>query len=319
MGDTTSIEWTEATWNPILGCTKVSPGCDHCYAERIVERFHGKGSFADVRLNEAKLNLPLTWKRPRRVFVNSMSDLFHEGVPDDFIVDVFARMWWSPRHTFQVLTKRHARMRSLMPKVEEALRQIAGDLTLVDAPTPLTWPLPNVWLGVSVEDQKWADIRIRHLLETPAAVRWLSCEPLLGPLNLQRYLSGIAYSSTAMGRGVGGQMFTSGPGLDWVVVGGESGPGARPMHPQWLRSLRDQCEAAGVPHFLKQRGEWTWDMTGSECRPPQAWVCTDGRVGDEATAVADGGEWQGIWRVGKKRAGRLLDGELHDAYPAAVS
>ncbi|MFD0852910.1 DUF5131 family protein, partial [Actinomadura adrarensis] len=165
MADKSGIEWTDATWNPVTGCTKVSPGCDHCYAETFAERWRGtpghhfeKGF--DLTLRPERLDQPLRWTKPRRIFVNSMSDLFHEGVPDRFITDAFARMWWAPQHTFQVLTKRHGRMRSLVPRIEAALRQMEADLALVDAPTPLTWPLPNVWLGVSAEDQKWADIRI---------------------------------------------------------------------------------------------------------------------------------------------------------------
>ena len=209
----TDIEWTDETWNPVTGCTKVSPGCDHCYAERVTERFHGKGAFERIVLHPDRLDKPLHWRKPRKVFVNSMSDLFHEQVPDTFIGLVWQVMAETPQHTFQILTKRHARMRSF-------LRQ-----------WPNYEPLPNVWLGVSVEDQKWADIRVPALIQTPAAVRFLSCEPLLGPVR-------IGYMSL----------------LDWVIVGGESGPGARPMHPDWARDLRDQCEAAGVPFLFKQWG-----------------------------------------------------------------
>ena len=259
------IEWTDETWNPVTGCTKVSPGCDHCYAERITERFHGPGSFAQVRLHEDRLSLPLRWRKPRRVFVNSMSDLFHEDVPTTFIAAVFDVMARTPQHTYQVLTKRHARLRSL-----------GRGATFGEG-----WPLPNVWLGVSVENQQWADIRIPALLETPAAVRFLSCEPLLGPVDL------IGQGGDLVGAGIyalpdppehddgepvcidhGAEQCRRCRFVDWVIAGGESGPGARPMHPDWVRSLRDQCEGARVPFFFKQAGavlarEWgCTDRTG---------------------------------------------------------
>jgi protein gp37 len=270
MGDGTKIEWSQATWNPVVGCTKVSPGCDHCYAERIDERFHGKGSFAVVRRSEEKLYLPLKWRKPRRVFVNSMSDLFHHDVPDDFIRKVFAVIAATPHHTYQVLTKRHARMRSLLNNLEWRTSVFAHEsvLDLHGPPRPLpSWPLTNVWLGVSVEDQKWADIRIPALLETPAAVRWLSCEPLLGPINLDpwRNPGDLADPRTP-----------ADSRLDWVVVGGESGPGARPMHPDWARSLRDQCTDAGVSFFFKQWGGRTPKENGREL---------DGRTWDEYPAA----------------------------------
>jgi protein gp37 len=254
MADSSKIEWTEATWNPVTGCTKVSPGCDHCYAERITERFHGKGSFSIVQRDEGKLYLPLKWRKPRRIFVNSMSDLFHDNVPAPFIGRVWRTMAQTPQHTYQILTKRHGRMRAMLSA--DGLRQMVADITDV-------WPLPNVWLGVSVESQQWAETRVHALLCTPAAVRWLSCEPLLGPVSLDSYV-GL---------------------LDWVVVGGESGPGARPMHPHWALSLRDQCVAAEVPFFFKQWGEW-----------------------------APNGE-----RQGKKRAGRVLDGRTWDEYPEVAA
>jgi len=203
------IEWTDATWSPVTGCTKVSPGCTHCYAETLTERFHGKGSFADVKLHHDRLDAPLHWRKPRRVFVNSMSDMFHDAVPDEFITAVFDVMRRTPQHTYQILTKRHGRMRVLMR-------------TAV--------PLPNVWLGASVEDQKRADLRIPALLDTPAAVRFLSCEPLLGPVDLRQ------------------------AAVNWVIIGGESGPGARPMDLDWARFLIRQCRDAGTAVFVKQLG-----------------------------------------------------------------
>lgn len=319
MADKSAIEWTEATWNPIAGCTAVSPGCDHCYAARdasgrlahlpLYAGLAKAGAFTgEVRLVPERLDQPLRWRRPRRVFVNSMSDLFHDGVPDEFITEVFARMWWAPEHTFQVLTKRHGRMRSLVPRIEPLLRELEHDLALVDCPTPLTWPLPNVWLGVSLEDQQWADIRVPALLDTPAAVRWLSCEPLLGPLDLT-WCDGINALERDWIGGPGGGSGAPHPFVDWVVVGGESGPGARPMHPDWARSLRDQCVEAGVPFFFKQWGEWC----DRDQLHPDVWQRIDAAVnlGQEHHPQP--------MRVGKKRAGRLFDGRTWDEYPTVVS
>jgi protein gp37 len=221
----TTIEWTDRTWNPVTGCTKISPGCAHCYAERITERFHGAGSFEKVVLHPDRLEEPLSWRAPQRVFVNSMSDLFHDDVPGDFIDHVWTVMREAPQHTFQILTKRAERMLKLMRHYP---------------------PLSNVWLGVSVENQHFADERIELLMQTPAAVKFISAEPLLGHIFLQNhFLLGI-------------------DGLDWVICGGESGPGARPMDSDWVRSLRDQCTAAGVPFFFKQWGGRNKKVTGRE-------------------------------------------------------
>lgn len=233
MSDNSAIEWTDATWNPVTGCTKISAGCDHCYAERLTERFHGKGSFAKIVLHPERLAQPSSWKRPRRVFVNSMSDLFHPEVPDEFIVRTFGVMASTERHQFQILTKRPRRALQLLAE-EFRKPSIAASLAQQRA---ITWPLPNVWLGVSVEDQRWADQRIPLLLETPAAVRFLSCEPLLGPLCLDHWQGTNS--------------------LDWVIVGGESGPQARPMAVEWARSIRDQCVEANVAFFFKQWGGHT--------------------------------------------------------------
>lgn len=268
MSDRSAIEWTDATWNPVTGCRKVSPGCDHCYAETFAERWRGtpghyfENGF-DVQLRPGKLDLPLRWTKPRRVFVNSMSDLFHDAVPDEFIVEVFARMWWAPQHTFQVLTKRHGRMRSLLPRLEAHLRDRERDLALVDCPTPLTWPLPNVWLGVSVENQHWADVRIPALLDTPAAVRWISAEPLLGPIRLapewlgppmvcRRSFGPLTPADRSAVRGFARVL--GHPFLDWIVTGGESGPHARPIDPDWVRDLRDQATGWATPFLHKQWG-----------------------------------------------------------------
>lgn len=214
MASQSRIEWTQATWNPLTGCTKVSPGCKHCYAERLARRLKAMGSTKYTRgfhltLHEDVLDLPLRWKRPRLIFVNSMSDLFHERVPLEFIRRTFSVMEQASWHTFQVLTKRSARLRELDPE--------------------LNWP-PNVWMGVSVENERY-EFRIDDLRQTRAAIKFLSLEPLLGPLpklNLD--------------------------GIDWVIVGGESGPGARPMEEAWVIDIRDQCLRAGVPFFFKQWG-----------------------------------------------------------------
>lgn len=241
MTDRTGIEWTDATWNPVTGCSEVSAGCDHCYAKTLAERFRGTpGHYFedgfDIVMRPERLDQVLRWTRPRRIFVNSMSDLFHDQVPDWFIAQVFARMALAPRHTFQLLTKRHGRMRALL--ASPGFRGLMVELTTIAAneyrldarAATATWPLPNVWVGVSVENQQWTDIRIPALRATPATVRFLSCEPLLGPVSAD--LSGI----------------------DWVIVGGESGHGARPMRVEWARSLQTQCEAADVRFFMKQAG-----------------------------------------------------------------
>lgn len=300
----TSIEWTDSTWSPVTGCTKVSPGCDNCYAEGIARRFAGSKAFPngfDVTLHPERLDQPLRWKKPRRIFVNSMSDLFHDAVPDDYIARVFAVMAQTPQHTYQVLTKRHGRMRSLLRK-----------WTPVTGITPWVftgpWPLPNVWLGVSVEDQKHAELRVPALLETPAAVRFLSCEPLLGLVDLRNLKARNGALIDCLGGDVksasDGAVYSGTPSVvDWVIVGGESGPGARPMHPDWARSLRDQCANAGVAFHFKQWGAYRW-VSGSRWNPDtQCW------------------EDHGIepQRVPKKLSGRLLDGRTWDQFPAVAS
>jgi len=244
MSDRSSIEWTEATWNPVTGCTKVSPGCAHCYAETFAERFRGVPGHPyergfDLQLRPERLNQPLEWKRPRLIFVNSMSDVFHPDVPIEFIQLIFDTMVRADRHTFQVLTKR-----------SERLAELASQLP---------WP-NNVWMGVSVENKRWTS-RIDDLRTVDAAVRFLSCEPLLGPLKLD--LSDI----------------------HWVIAGGESGRKARPMRPEWVRSVRDQSRAAGVPFFFKQWG-------------------VHNESGD---------------RVGRVRGGRQLDGRAWDGFPIVYS
>jgi len=289
MADRSQIEWTDATWNPVTGCTQVSPGCDHCYAERITERFHGKGSFAQVRLHPERLTLPLRWRKPRMIFVTSVSDLFHRDVPGEYIAQVFAVMALASRHTFQVLTKRHGRMRSLLNDGQWRMR-VAVEMERIEPYSPEHWPLtepflplPNAWIGVSAEDQRRFDLRVPALAATPAAVRFVSAEPLLGPVDLTAWASG----------------------LDWVIAGGESGPGARPMHPDWARFLRDQCQRAGVAFFFKQWGEFVPTAPGCGC--PDRW---------RDAAWQAGSEFWPVWRVGKHRAGRLLDGRAWDQLPS---
>lgn len=250
---TTAIEWTDETWNPVTGCDKVSPGCDHCYAEGIANRFAGTKAFPNgfaVTLHPERLTAPLHWRKPRRVFVNSMSDLFHARIPDDYIAQVFASMALSQQHTFQILTKRHGRVRSLLNSAEFWASVGPHMSALIGAPTQIdsARALPNVWLGVSVEDQKRADLRIPALMETPAAVRFLSMEPLLGPVDITPWLHQDEPQVS----------------LDWVIVGGESGPHARPMDPAWVRSLRDQCDASGEAFFFKQWGGRTSKANGRE-------------------------------------------------------
>uniref|UniRef100_A0AAU8GM25 Methyltransferase n=1 Tax=Mycobacterium phage Farewell TaxID=3158893 RepID=A0AAU8GM25_9CAUD len=336
MADRTKIEWTRsddgtpgATWNPVTGCTKLSPaspGCQNCYASTFAERFRGTpGHYFergfDVQLRYDKLLQPMRWRRPRRIFVNSMSDLFHDQVPDDYIAKVFAIMLLAQRHTFQVLTKRHGRMYSLLNShafwtlvLYEALNPElpAGDR---DGLQLSLHYLPNVWLGVSTENQKWADIRIPALLDTPAAVRFISAEPLLGPINLRRE-------------------WGYGPGIDWIIVGGESGPGARPMHPDWARALRDQRNTVGAAFLFKQWGEWgtaaPMDPHGRLDFRGGVVMTDDGNVYQPADLDWPDGPRRGeahranfphhhptyLYRVGKKRAGRELDGRTWDEYPA---
>jgi protein gp37 len=259
VSDDSKIEWTDATWNPVTGCAKVSDGCDNCYASTFAERWRGTpGHYFergfDVVLRPAKLEDPIRWKRPRRIFVNSMSDLFHADVPDDYIAQVFAVMAVTPQHTYQLLTKRHARMRVLLdgPRFAEVVKALVWSLDGHSA-RRVNWPLPNLWLGVSVEDPHWADLRIPALLATPAALRFVSAEPLLGPVTLfpGRWIPPIGGGPRV---NLSRPWETPGPALDWVIVGGESGPGARRMAEGWARNLVDECVETGTPVFVKQLG-----------------------------------------------------------------
>lgn len=326
------IEWTDETWNPIIGCSKASPGCWNCYAERTAARLEsmsveGYGQVVTEKaatgekvwtgktyLVEKALEKPLRWKRPRKIFVCSMGDLFHESVDFEWIDKVFAVMALCPQHTFQILTKRPERMAEYFEQcIRTDLEFAAFDNWGPDAAAKVVhavsrgkWPLRNVWLGTSVENQAMADKRIPELLKCPDAVRFISVEPMLGAIDLTRI-----YSETELPGGAFEQSWDcalSGQGrsydgspcltekLDWVICGGESGPHARPVHPDWVRSLRDQCKAADVPFMFKQWGEWapekTWnhEMQRHEC---------SGKM----------------HRFGKKAAGRVLDGKMHLAFP----
>lgn len=332
MSDNSSIEWCDSTWNPIVGCSIVSPGCTNCYAmgqaariERMQPGSHYAGTTQPSKAGavwsgklalapEHILTQPLRWRRPRRIFVNSMGDLFHEDAPDTWIDRVFAVMALAPQHTFMVLTKRSARMRDYVgtragdwmlhwPDAARKAGALLGDVAALGA---VPFPLPNVWLGVSTEDQRRADERVPDLLATPAAIRFISAEPLLGPLNLfsLNERRGERGTITDWHDALRGLRF--GPSeetakLDLIIAGGESGPKARPMHPDWARSLRDQCAAAGTAFFFKQWGEYfPIDIKHQATR--DTW---DG-------PVING---QPMARVGKRAAGRLLDGVVHNSMP----
>ncbi len=353
MAENSKIEWTDATWNPIRArrrdhgagpvthvgwhCEKVSAGCDNCYAEGINLRLGTKLPFkpghlihtarggdprgeVEVFLDERMLTAPLRWKKPRLIFVNSMTDSFGRFVTDEMLDRMFAVMALAPQHTFQVLTKRAARMREYVsptptatgPCVQDRLWRLYHASGSKHVPA---WPLPNVWLGVSAEDQQRADERIPDLLATPAAVRFGSFEPLLGQLDVAWALGhpfGIAAGFLQRGH------FSPGAeklrGLDWIIVGGESGRHARPMHPDWARSLRDQAQAAGVPFLFKQHGEFARADNLLPRQPGDVTYWPDGSIGT-GNANDNGGPGWSLRRIGKKAAGRLLDGVEHNGMP----
>lgn len=270
MADRSGISWTDASWNPITGCSKRSPGCKFCFSERDWARlsanpktiYYGR-KFTDVQCHPERLDQPLRWTRARKIFVNSMSDLFHEDVPDDFIDRVFAIMALAPQHTFQILTKRPERMKRYM---ESCAGRVVDNVERFDRYNPgvvvkgqyaratairsgEAWPLPNVWLGVSVEDQVTADERISLLLETLTAVHWVSAEPLLSRIDIRRWLKPIHQD---------GPRTKQPRGIVWVVVGGETGSvkRSRPMLPAWAEDLKNQCDASAAAFFYKQEGSW---------------------------------------------------------------
>ncbi|MGV8847775.1 DUF5131 family protein [Tessaracoccus sp.] len=316
MGDKTGIAWTDATWNPMSGCVLVSPGCQNCYAQGVAERFRGTTAYPngfDLTLRPHVLDQPLRWQRPRMIFVNSMSDLFFDQVDTAYIAKVFAVMSLADRHTFQVLTKRPGRMRSLLnstdfiTQVTQERNTLAQTRKITDGPTPMAWPLPNVWLGTSVENQEWADVRIPVLMGTPAVVRFLSCEPLLGPVDLTAWTNPLSYLLDAGGRG-----------LDWVIVGGESGPNARPMHSDWVRDIRDRCKRGKVPFFFKQWGAWGPGERGGDPRYKGAvkggfWSYDGAWAAFTIDGVYHSPDW--VLKVGPKAAGAVLDDRTWDEFP----
>lgn len=274
------IEWTDYTWNPVTGCQKVSQGCKNCYAETMAKRFWKDRDFGDVVCHYDRLDQPVRLRKPRRIFVNSMSDLFHEKVSFAFIVRVFEIMAATPQHTYQILTKRPERMEEFVNRwwsyVDDTLK--------------------NVWLGVSIEDQASGSKRIPSLLRTNAAVRFVSYEPALGPVDLW---------------GCDGGVFDN---LDWIIAGGESGRNARAPHPQWFRDIRDECKLSGIKFFFKQWGEWV------PCRVENVLENKVYRSDGRNYARLDYPGFDVVWmaRVGKKSAGRELDGVEWNQYPGKI-
>jgi protein gp37 len=373
VGDKSGIEWTDATWNPTTGCDKVSPGCDHCYAMTLAPRLKAmeiangraetgryqtdgdpatSGPGFGFAMHSDALDQPIRWTRPRVIFVNSMSDLFHSDMTLDFLAKVWAVMSVTPQHTYQVLTKRPQIARSIFTRnvaygpssvpfkfVVNYHRMQMGYPVLPDSAREdgtYAWPLPNVWLGTSVEDQKRADLRIGPLLETPAAHRFLSMEPLLGPVDLSPWLWEGVQHRTDYGTGVEHDIAPR-QDLEWVIVGGESGKGARPMHPGWVRALRDQCAEADVMFMHKQWGNWA--PLGSAEVPTyrDVWVFGEGMPTVDTREGEMAGRYWAKWAPdtagsppgrrdpygdvlmrhygNKKDAGRMLDGRTYDDVP----
>ena len=361
MSDKTPIEWTDSTWNIVTGCSVVSPGCTNCYAMKLAgTRLQNHPSRAgltqdskagpvwtgEVRLNEEWLDQPLRWKKPRKIFVCAHGDLFHESVPDEWIDRVFAVMALTSRHAYQVLTTRPERMRNYILRLSRNIQPLethARDLGYTfhfQGLSTLPWPIPNIWLGVSVEDQKRADERIPVLLNTPAAIRFISAEPLLGPIDIRSFVGhhvthgacvkcGVYHPATLLN---GCDYQNLDEPIDWVIVGGESGPGARPMHPDWARSLRDQCQAAGVAYLFKQWGSWKPMEVGesqggntdfvlrdpADKRKPMSGCFHMPHAVDACITNPEYGWRYPVRNVGKKAAGRLLDGRTWDEFPEAA-
>ena len=316
MAENTKIEWTDHTFNPWIGCTKVSPGCDHCYAENLMDTRMGVASWRPgaerVRTKEANWKMPLRWNaqadafmdqhgRRQRVFCASLADVFDNAVDPQWRADLFKLIAETPNLDWLLLTKRIGNVRGMLAELAHGSDP---DLTLLDM-----MPLPNVWIGATIVNQAEADRDIPKLLDVPARVRFLSMEPLLGPVDLTHIevFGGDAEIFPLKGTtdcvDDEGAPTDDVPALDWVIVGGESGPGARPMSPDWARSLRDQCAAAGVPFLFKQWGEWIPMLDQAEGVPVR-----------EMTTTPDG--WV-MGHAGKKAAGRLLDGRTWDGFPTA--
>ncbi len=344
----TKIEWTEYSWNPVTGCTPISEGCRNCYAARMAKRLAGRCGYPKdepfkVTLHPERLEEPFSWRKPRRVFVCSMGDLFHPDVPEKFIYDIWDVMVKNRQHTFLILSKRPDRMKSFIERVMANRMDYAYMLgNTPEGKEVRKWaqrPIQNIWLGVTAENQEQADKRIPVLLQIPAAVRFVSVEPMLGPVNLTRINLGVqktrGYGSRqiiwdalsgwekqyetnrslrsmfqqtpkCMSNDIGGR-------LNWVICGGETGPGARPMHPDWVRDLRDQCVRTGVPFLFKSWGEFAPSPDtemGSEY-----WVTPDGNFGrwdysDPSMPVSTCMD-----KVGKKAAGYLIDGQEWRQFP----
>lgn len=292
----TRIEWTDVTWSPVTGCAPISEGCENCYARRMAKRLRGRCGYpADepfkVTLHPERLDEPLKWKKPRRVFVCSMGDLFHEDVPRWMRFEVMDIILQAKQHTFLILTKRPANMKEFFEwYYNKAGRTIET--------------IKNLWLGVTAENQARADERIPILLQIPAAVRFVSVEPMLGQVNIAGYLG--FNGPRRMGDGL--TYYWTAPKLDWVICGGETGPGARPMHPDWARSIRDQCQESGTPFFFKSWGEWKpVYTTGPEFELR--------RLKTDEVVMSGPGHGVVMKKVGKKAAGRILDGQIWDEMP----
>ena len=294
----TKIEWAEKVWNPVTGCSKISEGCRNCYAERMAKRLAGRcgyptGDPFKMTLHHDHIGDPVHWRNPSRIFLGSMTDLFHDDVPFYWLDKIFDIATRADRHTFLVLTKRPERMKAYFSRPD------------------IIWPFKNVWLGVTAENQDQADKRIPILLQTPAAVRFVSVEPMLGSVDIRRYFRGCppgCMKDALCPLECGHKRKI---GLDWVICGGESGPGARPMHPDWARSLRYQCHAAGVPFLFKQHGEWLHIANSPTISSED---CKKYRTSQLAFFV-ESNLRATFAKVGKKKAGRLLDGQLWDQYP----
>ncbi|WP_316214332.1 phage Gp37/Gp68 family protein [Bradyrhizobium sp. SZCCHNR2032] len=358
MADRSKIEWTDASWNPIRArntatgkvgwhCERATTGCAGCYAEAFNRRLgtglpfkpgHLDRGDVELFLDERMLLQPLRWTRPRTIFVCSMTDLFGRFVPDLWLDRIFAVAALTPQHDYQIVTKRSERMREYwvgerryrdVHPLEDRVEKIAdaagrlmedGD-NAHDYVLNLNWPLPNVWLGVSAERQEEADARIPDLLQTPAAVRFISAEPLLGPIDLLNSIyhgeAGISMRGYLRDRTEADDFRYHAAKLDWVIAGGESGRNARPMHPDWARSLRDQCQAAGVAFFFKQWGEWA-PAAPEDCadNPRSGWMANAAHphAAKAAELYPEAGA-AFIAHVGKQAAGRLLDGIEHNDLP----
>ncbi len=302
----TKIEWATETWNPVTGCTPVSEACQNCYAKRMANRLRGRFGYPEdepfkVALHPEKLDEPLRWKKPRRVFVCSMSDLFHEEVPFIVIAKIFGIMHTANQHTYIVLTKRPERM-------AEFIKWFTGPSWRG------AWPqeYPHVWLGVTAENQARFDERVDILKQIPAAVHFVSIEPMLGPIVMRQKANDEREIIQATMMGVLDDY--SRPvmhGIDWVICGGETGPGARPMHPDWVRSLRDQCQEAGTPFFFKQWGDWAPIPT----KDVPVIGCADGGRFHDGPNPSRG---LAMYRVGNKAAGYLIDGQEWRQFPEVI-